>query len=199
MADAVKPVRQRVQEKAPDEFVGCERHHLVLVVVPVIAPAETDTLAGERVEPAVGDGDPMRVAPKIGQHGRRTGKGPLAIDDPLDPSQIGEAFVEARRAASRGGCRRTPACRRRRRTAACRETAGGTGVTALAPTGRSPAGRRPSVSRLRRQAAARDEAMDMWMVLEVLTPRMEHGDKADLGAEMAPVGGDRAAASRPPP
>jgi hypothetical protein len=34
--------------------------------------------------------------------------------------------------------------------------------------------------------------MDVRMVLQVLAPGMEQGDKTDLGAEMAPVGGDRA-------
>jgi hypothetical protein len=34
--------------------------------------------------------------------------------------------------------------------------------------------------------------MDVRMVLQILAPSMEHGDKADLGAEMAPVGGNRA-------
>ena len=34
--------------------------------------------------------------------------------------------------------------------------------------------------------------MDVRMVLQVLAPGVEHGDKTDLGAEMAPVGGDRA-------
>src|SRR3954451_17181658 len=33
--------------------------------------------------------------------------------------------------------------------------------------------------------------MDMWMMLQVLAPGMEHGDETDLGAEMARIGGDR--------
>ena len=34
--------------------------------------------------------------------------------------------------------------------------------------------------------------MDVRMVLQVLAPGVEHGDEADLGAEMARIGGDRA-------
>src|SRR3954447_15882171 len=34
--------------------------------------------------------------------------------------------------------------------------------------------------------------MDVRMVLQVLAPGMEHSDEADLGAEMARIGGDRA-------
>ena len=68
MADAMKPVRQRVQQEAADEFVGFQRHDLVLVVMPVVAPAEADPAVGERDKPAVGDRDAVRVAAEIGQH-----------------------------------------------------------------------------------------------------------------------------------
>jgi hypothetical protein len=89
MADAVEPVWQGVQQKAADEFIGCERHHLVLVMMPVIAPAETDLAAGERDQPAIGDGDPVRVVTQIGEHRLGAGKGALGIDDPLHPPQLG--------------------------------------------------------------------------------------------------------------
>jgi hypothetical protein len=34
--------------------------------------------------------------------------------------------------------------------------------------------------------------MNMRMMLQVLAPSVEHGDKTDFGAEMMPIGGDRA-------
>ena len=40
-----------------------------------------------------------------------------------------------------------------------------------------------SRGRLERQAAARHDAVDMRMMVEILTPSMKHGDHADLGAE----------------
>src|SRR5437867_12186395 len=67
MADAVKAVRQGVQEEATDELVGGKRHHFGLVVVPVIAPAEAQLSLFEPDEPAVGDGDAMGVAAEIGE------------------------------------------------------------------------------------------------------------------------------------
>jgi len=36
----------------------------------------------------------MRVAAEIGQHGRRAGEGPLGVDDPFDPSQLGQTAGE---------------------------------------------------------------------------------------------------------
>ena len=68
MADAVKSVRQGMEQEAPDEFVGRERHDLVLVVMAVVAPAEADLTPSECDEPAVGDRNAVRVAAEIGEH-----------------------------------------------------------------------------------------------------------------------------------
>ena len=43
-----------------------------------------------------------------------------------------------------------------------------------------------------REAAARHDAMDMRMMVQGLAPGVQHGDEADLGAEMLGIGGDRA-------
>src|SRR5689334_17277172 len=45
---------------------------------------------------------------------------------------------------------------------------------------------------VRRGAAARDEAVDMWMMKQGLTPRVQYCDTADLGAEVLRIGGDAA-------
>ena len=42
------------------------------------------------------------------------------------------------------------------------------------------------------EPAAGDDAVQVGMMDERLTPGMEHGEEADLGAEVAGVGGDRA-------
>src|SRR5258708_2303428 len=43
-----------------------------------------------------------------------------------------------------------------------------------------------------RRSAARHHGVDMGMMMEVLSPSMEHGDETDLGAEMLGIGGDDA-------
>ena len=48
MADPVEPVRKGMQQEAPDEFVGRQRHYLTLVVMPIIAPTEADPPVRER-------------------------------------------------------------------------------------------------------------------------------------------------------
>ena len=42
VVDAVEPVWQGMQQKAADEFIGRERHHLVLVMMPIVMPAAAD-------------------------------------------------------------------------------------------------------------------------------------------------------------
>ena len=76
VTDAMEPVRQRVQQEAPDKFVGRHGHDLVLVVMSVVAPAEADPAAGERHEPAVGDRDAVCVAAEIGQYCGGAREGP---------------------------------------------------------------------------------------------------------------------------
>ena len=45
---------------------------------------------------------------------------------------------------------------------------------------------------VRRRAAARHDAVHMGMMVQVLAPGVQHGDQADLGAEMLGIGGDDA-------
>ena len=41
-----------------------------------------------------------------------------------------------------------------------------------------------------RQTAGRDHAVDMRMMLEILSPGVQHAEEADLCAEMLRIGGD---------
>ena len=60
--DAMEAVRERVQEKAADELVGCELHDLDGAVLAIVLPGERDMVVFDRDEAAVGDGDPVGVA-----------------------------------------------------------------------------------------------------------------------------------------
>ena len=82
VTDAMEAVGEGVEQKASNELVGSECHHLDLVVVAVVAPAKAHLIAGERDQPAVGDGDAMSVAAEIGQHLLGTGEGPLGKKPP---------------------------------------------------------------------------------------------------------------------
>ena len=96
VADAVETVGQDVDQEAADELVGVERHKLVASVAlgPVILPFESDALAVEGDEPAVGNGDPVSVARQVGEHCVRSAKRPLGIDHPFELAQRGKLGFE---------------------------------------------------------------------------------------------------------
>ncbi len=81
--DAVKPVRQHMNEEAADELPTIQRHRLLAVAVPVILPAEADLAVVHGQQPVVGDGDTVGVASDIVEDLGWPGKRPLRVDHPL--------------------------------------------------------------------------------------------------------------------
>ena len=83
-----------MDQEAADELVGVERHKLIASVAlgPVILPFESDALAGEGNEPAVGNSSTVCVAGKVGEDGVGSAKRSLGIDDPFDLAQCGGAL-----------------------------------------------------------------------------------------------------------
>src|SRR3954465_13644695 len=102
MADAMKAVRQGMQQETPNELIGRQGHHLALAVMPVIAPTEADLPVCHIDQPAVRDGDAVRIATEIGQDRRGAGKGAFGVDYPLRAPQFAEAVGEDRRGSETG-------------------------------------------------------------------------------------------------
>ena len=132
----------------------------------------------------------MRVAREIGQDLLRTGERSLGIDDPFGLAQrrevrselvrileIGEIGEELQFAASVHGFEtlQEQAPEQAGEHANRQEEAGPAGDPTLA---------------IRRYAAARNDAVDMGMVIEVLAPGVQDGGDADVGAEVLGVGRD---------
>src|SRR5689334_3357442 len=92
----MKSVGQDMDQEAADELVGVERHKLIASIAlgPVIFPFESDALAGEGDEPAVGNSSAVCVAVKVGEDGVGSAKRSLGIDDPFDLAQCGEEGSE---------------------------------------------------------------------------------------------------------
>ena len=69
MADAMKALRGDVEQEAPDELVGAERHCAVprLPAAVIVVPEGYAALV-ESNEATVRDGDAMGVAGEIGEH-----------------------------------------------------------------------------------------------------------------------------------
>ena len=71
-------------------------------MAPVILPFESDALAGEGDEPAIGNRGPMCVAGKVGEDSVGSAKRSLAIDHPFDVAQCGEEGLEGCRLGEGG-------------------------------------------------------------------------------------------------
>ena len=132
----------------------------------------------------VTDGDPMRIAPQVGNHLLGRAKGRLGIDHPGVLSQLGQEAVKGF-GGSQGSCRAGTA---QRSLGVCPVEAreifppkdlgepfdGEEEVTAL---GGNPA------CAVWGEGATGDDPVDMDVVLERLPPGMEHQGQADLTAE----------------
>lgn len=81
-ADADEGLRQDMQEEAPQEFFGGNRHLPLLVMAGIVLPAEGDMGSVEGKNAGVGNGDTMRVAGQITKHLLRTGERALGVDNP---------------------------------------------------------------------------------------------------------------------
>src|SRR3954452_9648871 len=99
VADAAEAGGQHVQQEAADELAGIERHRLAPVPTAVILPAEADATVLACEQTAVGDGDPMRVAPEVVDDRPRPGERSLGVDDPGDAAQRLDLCAERRRLA----------------------------------------------------------------------------------------------------
>src|ERR1700722_9097918 len=92
VTNAVEPARQDVKQEAADELVGAKRHDLLAVraIAAIILVAEGDAGLVEGEQPPVRDGDAMRVAREIGEHGFGAGEGWLGVDCPCDRRSPGK-------------------------------------------------------------------------------------------------------------
>src|SRR5438874_10756057 len=172
VADPAEAVRQDVQQETPDELADRQGHHLGTLRVPVVLPAEADLSVSQGDEPTVGNGDPVRVAAQILEHLLRPAERPLGIDDPFDlaqgpqmggkgcrldePGQLSEEVEHPGIEGRLQPFQKQPAVKAGEHSDRQEET--------------GPAGDPAAVGR---HAAARYDAMDVWMVEEVLPPGVQ--------------------------
>jgi len=97
VADALKRVREDMQQEAPQELVGRQGHHFLLVLVFIVLVAEADLPVLQLSQPVIGDGDTMRVAGQIVQHAIGSAEGRLGVDHPFPAAERSQISGEAGR------------------------------------------------------------------------------------------------------
>src|SRR6266851_2805150 len=197
--DAMEPARQDMDQETADELRAIERHHLLAIAVPVILPAEADLAVVHGQQPVVGDGDTVGVASDIVEDLGWSGKRPLRVDHPLgvpDRRQIPPERGRFMKVAVRGEKVQLPSGERLPQV-----------VQEQAPEHLRQHRDRKKVSwpagdparSIRRDPAARNQKMNMRMVLKGLPPGVQHTQEADLCAEMLWIGRDLTQRLRPRP
>src|SRR5690348_3012014 len=188
VADTMEPVRQYVDQEATDELTGFEGHRFLAAAVAVVLIAKADFAIVHRHQAVVGDGDAMGIAPNIIQNLLRPGERPLGKDHPV------------------GGMGWRPIAPERCRllqVAVSREEVQFTGAEGLLqmvqeqaaehlrqhPDRQEEVWPRGNPARaVWRDAAARNQAVQMRVVHEILAPGVQHGDEADRRAQMLGIG-----------
>lgn len=94
VADAVESTGEHVEQESPDEVLGGERHDLLLIVISIVSPVETDLPVFHTHDPMVGNRHPVRVAPDVFHHLLGSGEGRLGVDDPFDFANTMEVLPE---------------------------------------------------------------------------------------------------------
>jgi len=97
IADADQSRGQHMQQEAAQELVDIEGQKLLGVAVCVVAIAEADTLAIERDDAGVADGDAVSVVGEIREHLLRSAERRFAVDDPVGSSGPCQEQVEGER------------------------------------------------------------------------------------------------------
>jgi hypothetical protein len=169
MPDFAKTVRQNVQHEPSDKFHRRHSHGFLFVVVAVVSPRESDIAGFQTQNTVIGHSDAVRVTTKVlndlgGVFERR-----FTIDDPfaLIQSRIKSQvcpFQEIEKFSSKLSCRHLDG-----------EEELSFGTTPLTVLG---------------QSAARDDAMDMRVIHQVLAPSMQNRHNSRSRAEIFRVGAE---------
>ena len=159
-------------------------------VVGVVLPPERDVAVLERDEATVRDRDAVRVAGEVLEDLLGAAERRLRVDDPLLATARREVAVERVVVDERGEVAlehelAATACMLEQVDELAAEHAA-EHVHREEEPGRTGDPPRP----VRRQAAAGDDAVDVRMMIEVLSPRVEDGEEPDVGAEMARIASD---------
>ena len=192
MADAMKAIRQCMEQEAPDELESIERHDFGFVMMAIISPAEPDAIILDIDQPRIGDRHAVRITAEIGQHLLWPAKGRLCIDHPFDTPGIIETLGEC------GGLSKLCEITEEPQLAVIESRL--QILQEQPPKKPREHPHRQEEARLAGDpvagvegwAAAGNDAMNVWMMVKVLAPGVEHGHDSDLSTKMLWVGGNGA-------
>jgi hypothetical protein len=182
--DSHEGQRQQVEQETAQELIDRERHQALLIAVSGVSPTKSNLVTGQGDKAMIGDGDAVRVAAQVSDNLLRAAEGWFAIDDPIVAEELPE-----KRGESLG-------LGEQLEIAVEAELAGGEGTLesgdelAAEDTTEHLDGEKEAIAWvdptpvIGREAAGRNHAVNMGMMLQLLIPSMEHAEEADFCAEM---------------
>jgi len=191
VADADEATREYMQQETTQEFIDVKSEESLFVLVSGVSPAERDLVIQEGNEPPIGNRNAMGVSAEIAQHLIGSTEGRLAVDHPSrrvkltdqTPKQFG--LSQAAKQAVKLKLSGSVSLLERFEKLAAEDFAEN-------PFRKKEAiiSRTDPMGMVAGQAAGRDDAVNVGMMLQFLIPGMENTEEANLGAEPPGVCGD---------
>jgi hypothetical protein len=178
VADADEASGQHVLAEAAQELACGERHDALLVAMCVVFPSEAHAVTIEAKQSLVADGDAMGIAAEIAQYADGITEGRLGIDHPIVLEQ------------------RAHECRRTVDASLTECLLEESKVLAAEDTAQNLHGQKESIlgMNLARvawvEAAGRNDAVEVRMQAQVLSPGVQDAEETDPGSEMPGIGCD---------
>ena len=187
-ADTQKAMWKHMEKKAAQKLLGRDCHELLLAAVGIIFPAERHLTIGEVHKPVIGDGDAMGVTGQVVKDVPRATERRFSVHDPVLAEERakkraeGPFVLKRLKAAGKSQLSFSKSSLQSSRELAAKDPAehfhGKKECIAWA---------NPALV-VERKTTGRNHAMDMWMMQDVLTPRMQDAHEADLCAQMFGIG-----------
>ena len=182
VADASEARRNDMQEESMEELGGREVHRLLRVSVFVVAISKRHAIVVERKDAVVRDSDPVSVGSQIREHLFGSAERRLDVGDPVGLGGAGQQQIESQAVGND--------VRRKNQRAGVigvgdgvlDEGAEAAGESFVMEQERACRDAHPAAA-IEREAAAGNDAMDMRVKDQRLTPGVEHREQAEQSAE----------------
>ena len=179
-----------MDEESSQELICGDGHDLLLAARSVVLPAEGDAILLERDETMVGDGDAMGVTSEVVKNVLRSSEGWLGVDDPVLGNELAQELAETFRPCEiLERAVELELALEQELPESSRELAA-EDATENADGQEEAWGRSNPSGAIEREASSRDDAMHMRMMLQVLSPCMQHTEQADVSSQVLRVACD---------
>jgi hypothetical protein len=181
---------QHMQQEAPQKLVGAYGHGPLLIPVGVIFPPERDLAVLESNQSVVGDGNAMRVLSEVMQYMFGSTKGPFCIYDPVLPEELPQETAEGLGIGEASERAMETQTALSEETLQTRHEFSSEYFAEHAYREKEPVRWMDPMRMIGGDAARRNDAVDVRVMLQILSPRVQYAQEADPGSQVLRISGD---------